>query len=128
MDSPTGTTFEHMLARFRGETGYALIVTEQRESHEVGGHITVHVVIREDQNAHGLVHTSVVRLFRRRRDADAFVTSSVSRARGEGLRVCDDADVDADWEVVSATSVKAWLQRSEPTHKVVDTVHAASEL
>ena len=47
--------------------------------------MTVHVVIREDQNEHGFFDTSVVGLFRSGNDADAFVESSISEARDEGL-------------------------------------------
>jgi hypothetical protein len=56
-------------------------------SYEMEETVTVHVVIREDQNEHGFIDTSVVGLFRSRNDADAFVESSVSGARDEGLRV-----------------------------------------
>jgi hypothetical protein len=61
--------------------------------------MTVHVVIREDQNEHGFIHTSVVGLFRSRNDADALVESSVSEARDEGLRVCGDPGTEPDWQV-----------------------------
>lgn len=49
--------------------------------------MTVHVVIREDQNEHGFIDTSVAGLFRSRNDADAFVESNVAAARNQGLRV-----------------------------------------
>jgi hypothetical protein len=61
--------------------------------------VTVHVVIREDQNEHGFIDTSVVGLFRSRNDADAFVESSISGARDEGLRVCGDPGTEPDWQV-----------------------------
>jgi hypothetical protein len=61
--------------------------------------MTVHVVIREDQNEHGFIDTSVVRLFRSRNDADAFVESNISEARDEGLRVCGDPETEPDWQV-----------------------------
>jgi len=35
----------------------------------------VHVVLREDQNEYGFIDTSVVGLFRNRRDANAFVVA-----------------------------------------------------
>jgi hypothetical protein len=57
--------------------------------------MTVHVVIREDQNEHGFIDTS----FRSRSDADALVESSVSWARDEGLRVCGDPGTEPDWQV-----------------------------
>jgi hypothetical protein len=66
---------------------------------ELGADMTVHVVIREDQNEHGFVDTSVVGLFRRRNEAEAFVASSISAARDEGLRVYGDLGVEPDWEV-----------------------------
>ena len=59
----------------------------------------VHVAIREDQNEHGFIDTSVVGLFGSRNEADAFVKSSVAEAREEGLRVSGDRSVGADWEV-----------------------------
>jgi hypothetical protein len=61
--------------------------------------MTVHVVIREDQSEHGFIDTSVVGLFRSRHDAAAFVESSTSEARDEGLRVCGDPGTEPDWEV-----------------------------
>ena len=59
----------------------------------------VHVVIREDQNEHGFIDTSVVGLFSSPNEADAFVKSSVAEARKEGLRVSGDRSASADWEV-----------------------------
>jgi hypothetical protein len=69
----------------------------------------VHVVIREDQNEHGFVcvDTSVVGLFRSRRDADAFVESSSVGARGQALRVWGDAGTEPDWDV-------SWAIESHP--------------
>jgi hypothetical protein len=68
---------------------------------------TVHVVIREDQNEHGFVDTSVVGLFRSRRDADVFVESSSVGARGQGLRVWGDPGTEPDWDV-------SWIIESLP--------------
>ena len=70
--------------------------------------VTVHVVIREDQNEHGFTYTSVVGLFRSRNDADAFVESSVSEAHDEGLRVCGDPGTESGWHV-------SWIIESQPT-------------
>ena len=61
--------------------------------------MTVHVVIREDQNHYGFVDTSVVGLFRHHKQAEAFVRSSCEAARAEGLRVEGDPDSDPDWHV-----------------------------
>jgi hypothetical protein len=72
-----------------------------------GGTMTVHVVIREDQNEHGFIDTSVVGLFRSRNEANAFVKSSISEARDEGLRVCGDPGTEPDWEV-------SWMIESHP--------------
>jgi hypothetical protein len=69
--------------------------------------MTVHVVIREEQNEYGFIDTSVVGLFRSRGDADTFVESSVSGARDEGLRVCGDPGAEPDWQV-------SWMIESHP--------------
>lgn len=69
--------------------------------------MTVHVVIREDQNEYGFIDASVVGLFRTRNDADTFVESSVSGARDEGLRVCGDLGTEPDWQV-------SWMIESHP--------------
>jgi hypothetical protein len=66
---------------------------------QLGGSMTVHVLIREDQNEHGFVDASVVGLFRNRKDADDFQKSSVDQARQEGLRVCGDPGTEPDWDV-----------------------------
>jgi hypothetical protein len=67
----------------------------------------VHVVVREDQNEHGFVDTSVGGLFRSRRDADAFVESSSVEARSQGLRVWGDPGAEPDWDV-------SWTIESHP--------------
>lgn len=69
--------------------------------------MTVHVVIREDQNEHGFVDTSVVGLFRSRKEANAFLKSSIATARNDGLRVCGDPGTEPDWEVY-------WMIESHP--------------
>ena len=68
-------------------------------SYETEETVTVHVVIREDQNDHGFIDTSVLGLFRSRKDADAFLESNISAAREEGLRVCGDPWTEPDWQV-----------------------------
>ena len=61
--------------------------------------MTVHVVIREDQSEHGFVDTSIAGLFQNRSDAAAFMESSISEARRDGIRVCGDPGCEPDWEV-----------------------------
>lgn len=61
--------------------------------------MTVWVLIREDQNQHGFVDTSVVGLFRTQKEANAVLKSSVAEAREEGLRVCGDPGTEPEWEV-----------------------------
>jgi hypothetical protein len=85
---PTDDEVRNVEVRHVGESG-------------VGAHeaMTVHVVIREDQNEYGFIDTSVVGLFRSRNNADIFVESSASGARDEGLRVCGDPGTEPDWQV-----------------------------
>lgn len=62
----------------------------------------VFVVIREDQNDHGFVDTSVSGIYRRREEAEAYVTQWKADARADGLHVSGDDDDDweeVDWEV-----------------------------
>ena len=61
--------------------------------------MTVQVVIREDQNEYGFVDTSIVGLFRSRKDANAFLKSSLADARKHGIRVCGDPGTEPEWEV-----------------------------
>ena len=61
--------------------------------------MTLHVVIREDQNQYGFIDATVVGLFQSRSEADAFVDSSAMRARDEGLRVFGDPGSEPDWDV-----------------------------
>ncbi len=62
----------------------------------------VFVVIREDQNDHGFVDTSVCGIYRTRADADACVEEGEAAARAEGFRVSGDANRgwdESDWQV-----------------------------
>lgn len=78
--------------------------------------VTVHVVIRKNQNEHGFIHTNVVGLFRSWNDADAFVESSISAA-DEGLRVRGDLRTEPDWEV-------PWMIESHPlSQRLLDERH-----
>ena len=61
--------------------------------------MTVHLVIREDQNHYGFIDTTVDGLFRSRNDADAFVRSSAEDARTRGVLVCGDPGTEPDWQV-----------------------------
>jgi hypothetical protein len=72
--------------------------------------MTVHVVIREDQNEHGFVDAGVTGLFRSRHDAETFVASSTAAARQDGLRVWGHPETEADcdeWDV-------SWTIESHP--------------
>lgn len=57
----------------------------------------VFVVIREDQNDHGFVDTSVWGIYRSRADAEAAARDGENDARARGFRVLDD-DEDRDWD------------------------------
>ena len=61
--------------------------------------MTIHVVVREDQNQHGFIDASVVGLFRAREDADAFIRSSAHYARAEGRVVFGDDESEPHWDV-----------------------------
>jgi hypothetical protein len=58
-----------------------------------------YVLIREDQNAHGFIDTSIVGLFRSPEAAKLRLQSCMNEARDQGLRLCDDDESDADWQV-----------------------------
>ncbi|PYR79238.1 MAG: hypothetical protein DMF87_11860 [Acidobacteria bacterium] len=72
---------------------------------EGGSPMVVYVVIREDQNEHGFVDTSIDGLFRTQQEADAFVDECTGEARAEGLRLEDDypGDWDVYWKVEQHT-------------------------
>ena len=69
--------------------------------------MTIHVVVREEQNEHGFVDAGVVGLFQSRVDAAALVESSIALARREGLRVFGDPGSEPDWDV-------SWTIESHP--------------
>jgi hypothetical protein len=80
-----------------------------------GAGIPVYVVIREDQNAHGFVDTSIVAAYRAESDALARLEEEAQEARNAGVRVCGDFTPEwqdeADWEVSWMVDV-AWLYES----------------
>ncbi len=62
--------------------------------------MTVHVLLREDQNEYGYVDTSVDGVFREESDATRRLEEERHTARIQGLRLCGDDDVDdGDWQV-----------------------------
>lgn len=69
--------------------------------------MNVYVLIREDQNDHGFVDTSVEAVFTLESDAVAAMNREEQEARDEGSRVWgDEGDWDeSDWEV-------SWMVRS----------------
>ena len=87
------------LGRTRIHAGVVGAVANWNGRHEVDDPMTVHVVIREDQNEHGFIDASVDGLFRSRHEADEYVKSSIADARDEGLRVSDESGIEPDWDV-----------------------------
>jgi hypothetical protein len=61
--------------------------------------MTVYVLIREDQNEHGFVDTSVAGVFLERDAAARFGTAERLRAKTLGLVVEDEDSPDAEWQV-----------------------------
>jgi hypothetical protein len=61
--------------------------------------MTVFLLIREDQNEHGYVDTSVDGVFQDEADAKARELAEVQRALDAGLLVEDENCADADWQV-----------------------------
>jgi hypothetical protein len=61
--------------------------------------MTVFVLIREDQNEHGYVDTSIAGVFRESGVAQEVETRERLRARQEGLVVEDDESPDGEWQV-----------------------------
>jgi hypothetical protein len=61
--------------------------------------MSVFVLIREDQNEHGYVDTSITGLFREARIAKEMETVERLRARQEGFVVEDDESPDGEWQV-----------------------------
>lgn len=60
--------------------------------------MTVYVLIREDQNEHGYIDTSITGVFHEKRVARERETLERLLAAEEGLVVEDD-ESDADWQV-----------------------------
>ena len=61
--------------------------------------MTVFVLIREDQNEHGYIDTSITGVFREARIAKETETLERLHARQEGLVVEDDESADGEWHV-----------------------------
>jgi hypothetical protein len=59
----------------------------------------IYVLMREDQNDHGYVDTSIAGIFRNLRTAQEHEEAARARALQQGLRVCDEDDSDPDWQV-----------------------------
>ncbi|MBL8143905.1 MAG: hypothetical protein JNM38_22510 [Acidobacteria bacterium] len=70
--------------------------------------MTVHILVREDQNDHGFVDTSIVGVYSSKTRAEAVKTAEEVSARADGLVVEDDDSPGGDWQV----SWKVW------THEV----------
>jgi hypothetical protein len=60
--------------------------------------MTVYVLLREDQNEHGYIDTSITGVYRDLRLAKEQEASERLSARGQGLLVEDD-ERDPDWQV-----------------------------
>lgn len=60
--------------------------------------MSVHILIREDQNEHGYIDTSVVGVFQDKAAARQYEESERHRAQAEGL-VIEDDDTGGDWQV-----------------------------
>ena len=61
--------------------------------------MTVFVLIREDQNEHGYIDTSITGVFREARTAKEMENLERLHARQEGLVVEDDDSPDGEWQV-----------------------------
>jgi hypothetical protein len=61
--------------------------------------MTVFLLIREDQNEHGYIDTSIDGVFHEVADAKARERSEMQRALAEGLLVEEVNCGDADWQV-----------------------------
>jgi hypothetical protein len=61
--------------------------------------MTVFVLIREDQNEHGYIDTSIAGIFRDARIAKEMELLERLHAREEGLVVEDDESPDGEWQV-----------------------------
>ena len=62
--------------------------------------MTVYILIREDQNDHGFVDTSITGVFLRKDHAEEAMAEEAGEAREQHLRVeGDDDPEDDDWDV-----------------------------
>ena len=61
--------------------------------------MTIFVLIREDQNEHGNIDTSITGVFHEARIAKEMETLERLHARQEGLVVEDDESPDGEWQV-----------------------------
>ena len=61
--------------------------------------MTAFVLIREDQNEHGYIDTSIVGIFHEQQAAAAEESRERLRARAERLVVEDDHSADGEWQV-----------------------------
>jgi len=61
--------------------------------------MTVFVLIREDQNEHGYIDTSITGVFADSRSASEHEAHERQRARGQGLLVEADDSPDGEWQV-----------------------------
>jgi hypothetical protein len=81
--------------------------------------MTVYILVREDQNEHGYIDTSIAGIFLDESVAKEQEALERQRARIEGLLVEDDDTFEADWQVswkieehvVNQTSTSAAIQR-----------------
>jgi hypothetical protein len=76
-------------------------------THDTG--TLIYLLVREDQNDHGFVDTSVVGAYRAEAAAHARLEAEAAEAREAGIRVCgyltpewqDEADWEVSWMVTS---------------------------
>ena len=61
--------------------------------------MTVYVLVREDQNEHGFVDTSITGVFRERRVAEEQEVRERSLARQQGAVIEDDDSPAGEWQV-----------------------------
>jgi len=59
----------------------------------------VYILLREDQNEHGYIDTSIMGVFRDARVAKELETVERQHARQQGVMVEDDESPDGDWQV-----------------------------
>ncbi len=61
--------------------------------------MTVYILIREDQNEHGYIDTSIVGVYTCESKADEAKVVESMRARADGLVVENDESPDGEWQV-----------------------------